>query len=98
MILKFTDSKLHQPKQPNHTITMFIIDTLEFSRDLEKAGMQKRTAEALAEKMKEAQIKSSVELATKADIAMLKQEIKISMLTTIISLGTIIALVDKFLK
>ncbi len=77
---------------------MFIIDTLEFSRDLEKAGMQKKVAETLAEKIKEAQIKSATELATKSDVEMLRQEIKISMLTTIISLGGIIALVEKFVR
>lgn len=77
---------------------MFIIDTLEFSRDLEKVGMQRKVAETLAEKIKEAQIKSSVELATKSDIEMLRQEIKISMLTTIISLGTIVALIEKFFR
>ena len=77
---------------------MFIIDTLEFSKDLEKAGMQRKIAETLAEKIKEAQIKSSVELSTKADIVMLRQEIKIAMLTTIISLGTIMALIEKFIK
>lgn len=59
---------------------MFIIDTLEFSRDLERAGMQKKVADTLAEKIKEVQTKSSTEIASKDDIAtaivMLKQEIK----------------------
>jgi hypothetical protein len=91
------------------TVTMFTIDTLTFSKDLEKAGMQRKVAEVLAEKIKESQIESSTELATKSDILVVKQdlknaaqelrqEIKISMLTTIISLGTIIALVEKFVK
>ena len=91
------------------TVAMFTIDTLEFSRDLEKAGMPRKVAETLAEKIKEVQIEASSETATKSDIvslkteikqvkAELKQEIKISMLTTIISLGTIIALVEKFVK
>ena len=81
---------------------MFIIDTLEFSRDLERAGMQKKIADTLAEKIKEVQTKSSTEIATKDDVAtaivMLKQEIKISMLTTIISLGAIMTLIEKFVN
>lgn len=81
---------------------MFIIDTLEFSKSLEKAGMQKNIAETLAEKIKESQLKSDEVLATKKDIKVLgenlKQEIKISMLTTIVSLGAIVTLFEKFLK
>ncbi|MBP7710788.1 MAG: hypothetical protein KA100_06955 [Rickettsiales bacterium] len=91
------------------TLATFTIDTLEFSKDLEKSGMPRKTAETLAEKIKEVQIASSQELATKSDILLvkqdlenfrqdLKQEIKISMLTTIISLGGIIALVEKFVR
>lgn len=81
---------------------MFITDTLKFSRDLEKAGMQKKVADTLAEQFKEAQITASQELVTKSDlkseITLLRQEIKNAMLTTIISLGTIIALVEKFVR
>ena len=81
---------------------MFVIDTLEFSRDLEKAGMQKKVAETLAEKIKDAQFNSSQKLATKSDlkseIALLRQEIRNAMLTTIISLGTIMALIEKFVN
>lgn len=91
------------------TVTMFTIDTLEFSRDLEKAGMQRKVAETLAEKIKESQVGSLQSLATKSDlievkqelksdIALLRQEIKISMLTAVVSLGTIVALVEKFVK
>jgi len=78
---------------------MFVIDTLEFSRGLEKAGMQKKIAETLAEQIKGAQIKASDDVATKNDIRtaieLLRQEIKSAMLTTIISVGTIVALVEK---
>jgi hypothetical protein len=77
---------------------MFIVDTLEFSRKLERAGMQRKVADTLAEEIKEAQIKSSVELATKSDIALLRHEIKIAMLTTIISLSAILAFIEKFIK
>ena len=84
------------------TTTLFTIDTLDFSKKLEKAGMQKKIADVLAEEIKEAQIKSSNDLATKSDlkheIALLRQEIKISMLTTIISLGAIMALIEKFIN
>lgn len=81
---------------------MFVIGTLEFSRDLERAGMQKKVADTLAEKIKEVQTNSSTEIATKDNIAtaivMLKQEIKISMLTTIIGLGAIMTLIEKFVN
>ncbi|MES2960977.1 MAG: hypothetical protein V4694_01175 [Pseudomonadota bacterium] len=81
---------------------MIIIDTLEFSRDLEKAGMQKKVAETLAEKIKDAQLNSSQKLVTKSDIkseiALLRQEIRNALLTTIISLGTIMALIEKFVN
>jgi hypothetical protein len=80
---------------------MFMIDTLNFSRNLERAGMQKRIADVLAEGIKEAQIQSSKHLATKGDLTALgkelRQEIKIAMLTTIISLGAIMALIEKFI-
>lgn len=71
------------------TFPMFTIDTLAFSRKLEKAGIKKETAEALAEAIQVAQAKSYEILTT-------KQDIKIAMLTTIISLGTITALIAKF--
>jgi len=84
---------------------MFTIDTLAFSKKLEKAGVKKETAEALAEQLKEIQMQASDALATKADISKLdnsistlKQEIKIAMLTTIISLGAIMTLVEKFVN
>lgn len=64
--------------------------------------MQRKIAETLAEKIKETQIKSSAELVTKDDLfgveKSLRQEIKIAMLTTIISLGTIMALIEKFVS
>lgn len=86
-------------------IHMFSIDTLAFSRRLEKAGMKKETAEALAEEIKEIQIQSSEALATKVDISRLENEIKLikkeiqnAMLTTIISLGAIMAFIEKFIN
>ncbi len=83
-------------------ITMFTIDTLTFVKKLEKSGMKKEIAETLAEEFKDAQIKSSEILATKTDISSLrnelKSEIKIAMLTTIISLGAIMAFIEKFIN
>lgn len=80
---------------------MFTVDTLEFSRDLEKVGMQRQVAETLAEKIKQAQDISLDKLATKADLKAvendLRSQIKISMLTTIVSLGAIMAFIQKFL-
>lgn len=79
------------------TVPMFTIDTLLFSRKLEKAGLKKEVAETLVEELKEIQSRSSESTATKGDIAMLRSEIKIAMLTTIISLGSIMALITKFI-
>jgi hypothetical protein len=84
------------------TDSMFTIDTLLFSKKLEKAGMKKETAEVLAEEIKEIQSRSSGAMATKGDLAHLessmRHEIKIAMLTTIISLGAIMALIEKFIN
>lgn len=88
---------------------MFIIDTLEFSKKLEKSGMIKEVAETLAEEIKSSQLKSDEVLATKRDIqsfrseikseiVLVRQEIKNAMLTTIVSLGAIIALLEKFIN
>ncbi len=71
--------------------------------------MKQEVAEVLAEEIKEIQIQSSEALATKVDISRLeseiqllrnevKNEIKIAMLTTIISLGAIMTLVEKFVN
>lgn len=79
---------------------MFVIDTLEFSRKMERSGMSKKTAETLAEEIKEAQEKSLDNLATKNDlkleIALLRQEIKNAMFTTIISISAIITVLKVF--
>ncbi len=79
------------------TTTMFTIDTLRFAKKLEKSGMNKETAETLASEIKDAQVQSYDILATKRDIADLRNEIKIAMLTTIISLGGIVTLAAKFI-
>ena len=84
------------------TAPMFTIDTLLFSKKLEKAGMKKEAAETLAEELREMQLKSSESAATKGDLVNLakdlRNEIRIAMLTTIISLGAMMTLVAKFIN
>ncbi len=94
------------------TVPMFTIDTLLFSKKLEKSGMKKETAEVLAEEIKEIQMQSQGALATKSDILILKSEIselknefklirheiKIAMLTAMMGTGAIVALIEKFIN
>ncbi len=55
---------------------LFSIDTLQFSKRLQKAGMQKDVAEELAEALKENHSQSLEGLATKQDLFLAKQELQ----------------------
>ena len=52
-------------------------DTLETARALEAAGMDRRVAEATAENIRKASTANFEQLATKADLALVKGEIKV---------------------
>jgi hypothetical protein len=56
-------------------MNIFTIDTLQFSKRMQKAGLQKEVADELAEALKENQTQSIEGLATKADIASVKADI-----------------------
>jgi len=58
------------------TMTFFTIDTLQFSKRLQKAGLDQKIAEELSEAIKETQNQSIEGLATKHDIALLKKDIQ----------------------
>ena len=88
------------------TMSLHIIDTLQFARRMQKAGLDQKVAEELAEAIKETQTQSVEGLATKYDLKMLeqatKQDIKMLEQTTkqnleilkkdiIIKLGSLIA-------
>lgn len=77
------------------------IDTLQFSKRLHKAGLDQKVSDELAEAIKEIQATSSNEVATKHDLLIVKNELKAeinlvraeiknAMLTTIISIGGIV--------
>lgn len=71
-----------------HTTVMtqiFSIDTLQFSKRLQKAGLQEQVADELAEVLKETHAQSLEGLATKQDLELLKRDI-------IIKLGSLMAL------
>ena len=83
-----------------NTIAMniFTIDTLQFSKRMQKAGLQKEVADELAEALKENQTQSIEGLANKVDIALLKQDINslrqemaLSQKDTVIKLGSLMA-------
>lgn len=57
------------------TMTFFTIDTLQFSKRLQAAGLEKKISEELAEAIKDTQTQSIEGLATKNDIALLKKDI-----------------------
>ncbi len=59
------------------TMRLFSIDTLQFSKRLQKAGLEKRISEELAEAIKESQNQSIEGLATKADLELVRKDIKI---------------------
>jgi len=53
----------------------FIIDTLQFSKRLHKAGLDQKVAEELAEAIKDTQNQTVEGLATKQDLKILEQKI-----------------------
>ncbi|MBM3579503.1 MAG: hypothetical protein FJX34_01865 [Alphaproteobacteria bacterium] len=55
---------------------IFTIDTLQFSRRLQTAGLEAKIADEIAEVIKDTQAQSIEGLATKQDIREVKQEIK----------------------
>jgi hypothetical protein len=50
-------------------MSVFTIDTLQFSKRMQKAGLQPQIADELAEALKENQTQSSEGLATKSNIS-----------------------------
>jgi hypothetical protein len=62
------------------TMTFFTVDTLQFARRLQKAGLDKKISEELAEAIKETQNQSIESFATKHDlkheIALLRKDIE----------------------
>lgn len=57
------------------TMNLFTIDTLQFSNRMQKAGLQKQTADELAEAIKETQSQSLENVATKQDLQILESSI-----------------------
>ncbi len=75
---------------------IFSIDTLQFSKRLQKAGLQEAVANELAETLKDAQSQSLEGLATKQDLAILEKDIIIK-LGSLMAFGIgIIAILIKF--
>lgn len=86
------------------TTTTMSFDTLSFSQTMREAGMNEKTANTLAEELKK--LKEDDNVATKGDISLLRKdmqimeerllkEIKSTMLITVLSIGTIITLIEK---
>ncbi len=59
------------------SMPFFTIDTLQFSKRMQKAGLQKEIAEELAEAIQETHSQSVDGLATKDDINLLKKDIQL---------------------
>ena len=55
----------------------YIIDTLQFSKRLQKAGLQQEVSDELAEAIKESQTQSLDGLATKQDLHNLEQNLDV---------------------
>jgi DNA polymerase/3'-5' exonuclease PolX len=58
-------------------INFYNIDTLQFSKRMQKAGLKTEVADELAEALREAQSQSTEGFATKADIELIRKESKI---------------------
>ncbi len=56
------------------TMSFLIIDTLQFSKRMQKAGLTQAVADELAEAIKETQTQSLDGLATKQDLKVLEQK------------------------
>ena len=65
------------------------IDTLQFSRRMQKAGLKQEVADELAEALKEAGDKSIENLVTKDDLKIFKSEIKSEIGTLKSEIGTL---------
>ena len=72
------------------TTRLFTIDTLQFSNRMQKAGLQKETADELAEAIKETQSQSLENVATKQDVQLLRQDLKILENDILLKVGKII--------
>jgi hypothetical protein len=57
-------------------MNLFAIDTLQFSKRMQKAGLKKETADELAEAIKETQSQSFENVATKQDLLGLENSLK----------------------
>ncbi|MBU6140877.1 MAG: hypothetical protein KGP29_04930 [Proteobacteria bacterium] len=59
------------------TMPFFTVDTLQFSNRLQKAGLDRKISEEIAEAIKETQMQSTEGLATKLDIISVKKDLEI---------------------
>ncbi len=59
------------------TMSFFTIDTLQFSKRLQKAGLEQRIAEELAEAIKDTQNQAIEGLATKNDILLVRKDLEV---------------------
>lgn len=57
------------------TMPFFTVDTLQFSNRLQKAGLERKIADEVAEAIKDTQTQTTEGLATKHDILLLKNEL-----------------------
>jgi hypothetical protein len=59
------------------TMSFFTIDTLQFSKRLQRAGLEQRIAEELAEAIKDTQNQAIEGLATKNDILLVRKDLEV---------------------
>ncbi len=76
-------------------MNIFTIDTLQFSKRMQKAGLQPQIADELTEALKETLTQSSEGLATKEDLTSLEyrleQKMELQKRDIVIKLGSIMA-------
>jgi hypothetical protein len=86
-------------------MTFFTIDTLQFSKRLQKAGLEQRIADEFAEAIKDTQNQTIQGLATKEDVKIVEQKIEslehkltVKMFLMITAAVAIIAWLDKVIN
>ncbi len=59
------------------TMTFFTVDTLQFSKRLQKAGLEQRIADEFAEAIKDTQTQSVEGLSTKHDVMLVRKDLEV---------------------
>ena len=77
---------------------LMTLDALNIAKRSRNTGFTHKSSEELAEILKDSQQELLDEVATKNDIALLRKDMNIVMYKSVITMGVIVALVEKFIN